>query len=221
MVQGIISDVDGTLVDSNDHHADAWLEAFREFGIDPAREAIREQIGKGSDQLIPCFLSPEQIFSIGDQLDRRKGEIFKSKYLKKVKALPGVPPLFERLHHDKKGVVLATSGGAEETEYYIGLLGIERWIKGVVASDDVARSKPYPDLFHMVLDRFHWKSDEAVILGDTPYDAIAGAKIGLATIAVLTGGFTERSLRGAGAIEIYPDLPALLHAYHASCLGAV
>lgn len=219
-MKGVISDVDGTLVDSNDYHVDAWLEAFREFGINPPRQAIREQIGKGGDQLIPCFLSPEQISSFGDRLDRRKGEIFKTKYLEKVKAFPGVTALFERLDRDRKSIILATSGGAEETRYYIGLIGIERWVKGVISSDDVARSKPYPDLFHMALDRFRWKAEEAVILGDTPYDAAAGAKIGLATIAVLTGGFTEPSLREAGAIEVYSDLPALIRSYHASRLGA-
>lgn len=220
MIKGVISDVDGTLVDSNDYHADAWLEAFREFGIDPPRREIREQIGKGGDQLIPCFLSPEQISSFGTKVDQRKGEIFQNKYLKKVRAFPGVRPLFEQLDRDKKSVVLATSGGSDETQYYVALLGIEPSIKGIVSSDDVARSKPYPDLFHAALDRFHWKAGEAVILGDTPYDVTAGSKIGLATIGVLTGGFTERSLRKAGAIETYPDLPALLRGYHASCLGA-
>ena len=220
-IKAIISDVDGTLVDSNDCHADAWLEAFREFGVAPPRQAIRKQIGKGSDQLIPCFLSPEQISSFGAKVDQRKGEIFKNHYLKKVRAFPGVRPLFERLVRDGKSVALATSGGADEMRYYLSLLGIERLIEGIVSSDDVARSKPYPDLFHVALDRFHWKADEAVILGDAPYDVMAGAKIGLATIAVLTGGFTERSLREAGAIEIYPDLPALLRAYHASRLGRV
>ncbi len=218
-IKGIIFDVDGTLVDSNDDHADAWQEAFRAFGIDPPWQAIREQIGKGGDQLIPCFLSPEQISLFGDKVDQKKSQIFKEKYFDKVKVLPGVQPLFERLHREKKRIVLATSGGAEETAHYIDLLGDKTWVGGMISADDVARSKPYPDLFHLALDRSQWKPEEAVILGDTPYDVIAGKEIGLETIAVLTGGFTERSLREAGAMEVYPDLPALLQAYERSYLG--
>lgn len=218
-IKGVIFDVDGTLVDSNDHHANAWQEALHHFGVDPPWQAIRDQIGKGGDQLIPCFLSPEQISQFGDKVDRKKSQIFKQKYFDKVKGLPGVQPLFERLHREKKLTVLATSGAADEMSHYVDLLGIKQWIGGMVSADDVARSKPYPDLFHFALDRFQWRPEEAVILGDTPYDVIAGKKIGLGTIAVLTGGFAEQSLREAGAIGVYRDLPALLQAYEDSYLG--
>lgn len=219
MIKGVISDVDGTLVDSNDYHAAAWQEAFRESGVETSQEAVREQIGKGGDQLIPCFLTPEQISSFGNKVDRRKNEIFKGKYLDRVKGLPGVQSFLERLYRDKKKAVLATSGGKEEMEHYTRLLGIEKWIAGMVSSEDVARSKPYPDLFHAALDRSGWKPEEAAVLGDTPYDAEAGSRAGLKTIAVLTGGFPERSLRNAGAVEVYTDLPSLLKNYQTSCLS--
>lgn len=219
MVKGVISDVDGTLVDSNDAHASAWQEAFREYGINVAWEEIRCEIGKGADQLIPRFLSPEQISELGIQIHKRKKEIFKNRYFDQIKPLPGVIPLFERLHREKKTIVLVTSSGAGEAQHYVRLLGIERWVREIITGEDVARTKPHPDLFHVALDRLRWKPSEAVALGDTPYDVLAAGKIGLPTIAVLTGGFSEKSLREAGAAEIYPDLPSLLENYESSLLG--
>lgn len=213
MVKGLISDIDGTLVDSNDAHAHSWQEAFREFGINIQWEEIRREIGKGADQLLPRFLTPEQLSEIGTRIHKRKKEIFKNKYLDQIRPLPGVTPLFERLHQDKKTIVLVTSSGMSEAQHYTRLLGIERWVRDIITGEDVARSKPHPDLFHLTLDRFHWKPSDAVVLGDSPYDAMAANKIGLPTIAVLTGGFSEKSLRDAGAVEIYADLPDLLEHY--------
>ncbi len=210
MIKGVISDIDGTLVDSNDAHASAWQEAFREFGINLKWEEIRCEIGKGADQLLPRFLTPEQISQLGTQIQKRKKEIFRNQYLDQIRPLPGVIPLFERLHQDKKTIVLATSSGKSEAQHYVRLLGIDRWVRDIITGEDVARSKPHPDLFHLALDRFQWKSSDAVVLGDTPYDVSAANILGLPTIAVLTGGFSEESLRKAGAAEIYPDLPALL-----------
>lgn len=219
MVKGVISDVDGTLVDSNDAHASAWQEAFQEFGIYVKWEAIRGEIGKGVDQLLPRFLTPEQISDLGIKIHKRKKEIFKNRYLDQIQPLPGVVPLFERLHQDKKTIALVTSSGPGEAQHYVRLLGIERWVREIVTGDDVARTKPHPDLFHIALDRLRWKPSDAVVLGDTPYDAQAANKIGLPTIAVLTGGFSEKSLREAGAAEVYPDLLSLLKNYEISLLG--
>jgi len=219
MVKGVISDVDGTLVDSNDAHASAWQEAFQEFGIRVAWEEIRCEIGKGVDQLLPRFLTPEQISELGTKIHKRKKEIFKNRYFDQIRPFPGVTLFFERLHQDKKTIVLVTSSGAGEAQHYVRLLGIERWVREIITGDDVARTKPHPDLFHVALDRLRWKSSDAVALGDTPYDVLAAGKIGISTIAVLTGGFSEGSLREAGAAEIYPDLPALLKNYESSLLG--
>lgn len=219
MVKGVISDVDGTLVDSNDAHANAWQEAFQEFGIRVKWEEIRCEIGQGADQLLPHFLAPEQISELGTKVHKRKKEIFKNEYFDRIQPFPSVTPLFERLHQDKKTIALVTSSGVGEAQHYVRLLGIERWVREIITGEDVARTKPYPDLFHIALDRLQWKSSEAVALGDTPYDALAAGKIGLPTIAVLTGGFSEESLRKAGAAEIYPDLPALLKNYEFSLLG--
>ncbi|SRR5579884_89155 len=210
MMKGVISDVDGTLVDSNDAHANAWQEAFQEFGILVKWEEIRCEIGKGADQLLPQFLTPEQLSDLGTQIRKRKKEIFKNRYFDQIHPLPGVLPLFERLHQQKKTIALVTSSGMSEAQHYVRLLGIERYVRDIITGEDVARTKPYPDLFHETLDRFHWKPSEAVVLGDTPYDVIAAQKIGLPTIAVLSGGFSEKTLRDAGAVEIYADLPALL-----------
>ena len=220
MIKGVICDVDGTIVDSNDQHATAWQEAFREFGIILPWDKIRAQIGKGPDQLIPEFLTPEQISRFGDQVEKKKDRIYKKKYLDQVKGLPGVYPFFKKLHEEKKTIVLATSGGANEIRYYTRLLGVEKWVRDIVSADDVARSKPYPDIFHIVLDRFQLKPSEAIVIGDTPYDVFAAKKLGLAALALLTGGFSDQSLREAGASEVYKDLSELLERYGDSRLGS-
>ncbi len=220
MLKAVIFDVDGTLVDSVDLHAQAWVDAFKEFGHDFKFDAVRSQIGKGGDQLMPVFLSREELDEKGDTLSERRGEILKETYLSKVKPFADVRALFERIRADGVRIVLASSAKADELETYKKIANIEGLTDAETSSDDAEESKPEPDIFEAAMARLgDVEPDEVVVIGDTPYDAEAAAKAGLRTIGVLCGGFSENSLRKAGCIAIYQGPTDLLAHYDSSPLA--
>lgn len=208
----VIFDVDGTLVDSVDFHAEAWRRAFAAFRIDLGFDEIRSQIGKGGDQLLPVFLDPDELSKHGEQIEAFRSDLFKRDYLAMVRGFPGTRELFERLIADGKVVALGSSAKGEELQAYKKAAGIDRLKLIEVSSDDADRSKPYPDIFQAALERMGVPADQTIVVGDTPYDAEAANKAGIRTIAVLCGGFEEGTLRGAGAIEIYAGPEAILKA---------
>jgi HAD superfamily hydrolase (TIGR01509 family) len=219
-LRAVIFDVDGTLVDSVDFHAKAWEEAFRHFGHELDFKAIRDQIGKGGDQLMPVFLGSEDLAAKGKELEKRRGEILKERYLPKIQAFPRVRELFKRLKEDGIQIVLASSAKGDELKVYKKAAGIEDLVDAETSSDDVEKSKPYPDIFDAALSRLS-EADPAriVVIGDTPYDAEAAGKAGLRTVGVLCGGFPEDALRHAGCIAIYADPADLLAQYDRSPLS--
>jgi HAD superfamily hydrolase (TIGR01549 family) len=214
LLKAVIFDVDGTLVDSNDLHIEAWREAFAHYGIGLTYEQIHEQVGKGGDQLIPVFCSQEQVDKFGDELDRLRGEIFARDYLPQVRPFPHVRELFERLRDDGLQIALATSSKQTELQSHLKNLDVEDLVDGATSADDAEHSKPCPDIFEAALGRLDGVlASEAVVVGDTPYDAIAAMKAGMQTIALLSGGFPEETLREAGAVEVYVDVTDLLEHY--------
>ena len=219
-VRAVIFDVDGTLVDTVDMHADAWQRALREFGKEVAFEDVRSQIGKGGDQLMPVFLSEAEVDEFGERLEKRRGEIFKSEHLPKARAFPKVRELVQRILDDGLQVGLASSAIEEELEHYKELAGVADLIDAATSKDDAEESKPEPDIFAAAVKSLNGpRVEECVVVGDTPYDAIAASKIGIRTIGVLAGGFPESSLREEGAVEIYRDPADLLANYEHSLIG--
>jgi phosphoglycolate phosphatase-like HAD superfamily hydrolase len=213
-VLAFIFDIDGTLVDSNELHVDSWDRAFRRFGKQFSREQLRAQIGKGSDQYLPEFLTAEEIHRFGKDLDEYRSELFRKEYLPKVRPFPKVGELFQRIHHDNKQIVLASSGKKSDTEYYVDLLNIGDLINGCVSGDDADHSKPAPDVFAASLEKLDNISPaDAVTVGDTRFDIEAAGKVGLPTIAFLCGGARESVLREAGAIAVYRDPADFLACY--------
>ena len=220
MIKAIIFDVDGTLVDSVDLHATAWQAAFREFGREIAFDEIRGQIGKGGDQLMPVFLSDEEIRRDGEALDARRAEIVKTQCLPKIQGFPSVSGLFKALRERGLKVALASSAKGEELDVYKRKAGIVDLVHEETSSDDAERSKPHGDIFQAALDRLPGIDPaDMLVIGDTPYDAEAAAKVGLRTIGVLCGGFPEAQLREAGCVAIYRD-PADLLAHIEQVLAA-
>jgi HAD superfamily hydrolase (TIGR01549 family) len=213
--KAVIFDVDGTLVDSNELHVESWQRAFQHFGKSFEREELRKQIGKGSDQYLPEFLSEEEIERFGKELDRYRSDLFKKEYLPRVKPFPKVRELFERLRRDDKRIVLASSAKEDEVEHHTKLLQIEKLIDGSTTADDAERSKPAPDIFVAALEKLHGISpDAAITVGDTRFDIEAARKAGLDCIAFLCGGTEEEILRKAGALAIFRDPADLLAALH-------
>lgn len=220
MLQAVIFDVDGTIVDSVDLHAEAWRVAFEKFGKTFPFHEIRRQIGKGSDQLLPVFFSKQELARFGEELDEYRGGLFKKDYLPRVQAFPDVRKLFQRIKDDGKQIVLASSAKADELEAYKKIARIDDLIESETSSDDADRSKPYPDIFQAALARLKGVAPEnAVVIGDTPYDAEAAFRANLKMIGFLCGGWTEEELRGAGCVAIYRDAEDLLLQYDTSDLG--
>ena len=128
--------------------------------------------------------------------------------------------LFERLRRDGRKIVLASSSKAQEVEHYKSLAGIADLIDGATSADDAERSKPYPDIFQAALDHLHpIRPTEAVVVGDSPYDAEAARGAGVRMVSVLCGGFEADALRSAGCIAVYRDARDLLDRYEASPLA--
>ncbi len=215
-----IFDIDGTLLDSVDFHAEAWRQAFLHFGRDIPFADLRSQIGKGGDQLLPVFLSEREVALVGKVIEKTRGDLFKRDFLPRVKPFPGVRPLFERIRRDGIKIALASSSKQDEVAHYAKLLDIEDLIEAGTSTDDAKKSKPHPDIFEAALEKLgNPSAKKCVVLGDTPYDAEAAQKAGIKTIGVLCGGFPEEDLKKAGAVAIFRDPEDLLRRYDESPLA--
>lgn len=221
MPKAVIFDVDGTLVDSVDLHAKAWVDAFQDFGHQVGFAEVRRQIGKGGDQLLPVFLSRDEIESKGEELEAHRGRVLKARYLPQITPFPDVRALFQRLLADGMRIALASSAKQEELETYKRVARIGDLLHAETSSDDAERSKPHPDIFQAAMKRLDGiAAADIIVVGDTPYDAEAAAKAGLRTIGLLCGGWTAGELKQAGCIAVYQDPADLLRNYDASPLAS-
>ncbi|HEV2567470.1 HAD family hydrolase [Sphingomonas sp.] len=211
MLKAAIFDIDGTLIDSNDLHAEAWGETFRRYGIDLPHHVIRGQIGKGGDNLMPALLPADLLESRGEEIESERKALFKRDYLPRVKPFPGVRELFRTLKQNGALIALASSAAEEELAHHKQLLGIADLIDGATSADDVEHSKPCPDIFRAALEKFPVAADEAIVVGDTPYDMEAAGKVGIAAIGVRCGGFAPDLLRSAGARALFDGPWSLPH----------
>lgn len=203
--RAVIFDIDGTLIDSVDFHARAWQEALAHFGISVQFDDVRSQIGKGGDQLLPVFVPAEQLDAMKDQMEAFRSELFKRQYLPKIRPFPRVRDLFERFKRDGHRIALASSAKEDELGIYKRLAHIADLIDAETSSNDVNCSKPCPDVFDVVVDRLGVSPSRAVVVGDSPYDAIAAGRARLTTVGVLCGGFPQEDLEQAGCIAIFRD----------------
>ncbi len=219
MVKVVIFDIDGTLIDSVDLHAQAWQETFKHFGREVEFAEVRHQIGKGADQLLPVFFSAEHLARSGKEMEEFRSDLFKRNYMPHVRPFPEVRELFERILSEGKRILLASSAQSEEIEIYKEIANIADLIEYEASSDDAKRSKPHPDIFAAALKKAgNPHPSEVMVIGDTPYDTQAAAKIDLPMIGLLSGGFPEIELRGAGCVAIYQDPAQLLAQYNQSPL---
>lgn len=221
MPDALIFDIDGTLLDSVDLHAQAWQEAFQHFGHNFPFDKIRFQIGKGGDQLLPEFLSKEEIEEKGKEITEFRSSLFKKKFLSQVKPFPGVRELFQKVLANGQKLALASSAKGDELKIFEQIAHIDDLVQVETSSADAEKSKPHPDIFEAAMDRLgkDIRPEDALVIGDTPHDAVAAKRAGLRTVGVLCGGFTEEQLREAGCIAVYEGPEDLLRRYDDSPLA--
>jgi HAD superfamily hydrolase (TIGR01509 family) len=206
LVKAVFLDIDGTLMDTNYLHIEAWAQAFEEVGARPPRSRIHHEVGKGSDKLIPGFVE--------DGKAERVSELHSEYYAQlqeRGHPLPGAKELVASLAERGYEVWFATSAKPEELEHHMRELEAEGKISGVVSSDEAEESKPAPDIFGLALERAAVSPEEAVVVGDSIWDIEAAKEAGVRTAAVMTGGaFSRAELEEAGAYAVYEDCRELL-----------
>jgi HAD superfamily hydrolase (TIGR01509 family) len=215
--QAVLLDIDGTLLDSNDAHAQAWSDALREAGLDIGSETVRPLIGMGSDKLLPKLTGIDAEAEEGKRLVERSKAIFAKEYLPLVKPFPMARELLERMRDDGVKLVVATSAADDELRGLLAVLGAEWLVDETTSSSDADRSKPDPDIVRVAVDKAGVGPAACVMLGDTPYDVEAATRSRVRVIAVRCGGHGDEELRGA--VEIYDDPAALLARYEESVIG--
>jgi phosphoglycolate phosphatase-like HAD superfamily hydrolase len=201
----VILDVDGTLVDSNDAHARAWVEALAERGITVPFEEMRRAIGMGGDKLLPRVVGIADDSKDGQAVARRRGEIFKENYLPRIRPFPCTRKLLERFIGDSLELAVATSAKEDELGALLQIAGVPDLISARTSSDDAENSKPDPDIVVAAIKRVRVERNRIIMLGDTPYDVQAATGAGIRIVALECGGWTAGELRGAIAVYESPE----------------
>lgn len=207
-IRALILDVDGTLVDSNDAHARAWVDALAEAGITVPYDQTRRLIGMGGDKLLPELTGIEQDSAQGKRLSERRSDILKERYIPTLRPFPRVRELLQRLRDDGVLLVVASSAQEDELGKLLEIAGAADLVAERTSSSDAEHSKPDPDIIQAALESSKLQPDEVLMLGDTPYDIQAARAAGVSTIAVRCGGWGDADL--AGAVAVYADPADLL-----------
>jgi len=203
----VLFDVDGTLIDSNGAHAEAWAQAFREHGVAVDAARVRPLIGMGGDKLLPAVANVSEDSALGQRVARRKKAIFDS-FLQALKPTRGARPLLEFLRDHGVDLVIATSADGQELDALLERGGVEDLFPKRTSKDDAQESKPDPDVVQAALRKSHASRERAVMVGDTPYDLEAARRAGIAAVALRCGGYwSDADL--TGALEILDDPAAL------------
>ncbi|MGN6182435.1 MAG: HAD family hydrolase [Thermoanaerobaculia bacterium] len=208
ITQAFLLDIDGTLIDSNDKHADCWVEAFAHFKKDVDWNVVRQQIGKGGDLLVPDTLNAREMRTFGEKLKKYRGELWTKKYMKTVQPFPGVIDAIRALADRGVKLAFASSSNPDEVEYYVELLGVGDLLEGTTSKEDAEFSKPSPEIFQAALERVKSDPAKTFAVGDTPYDVLAAHRIPMPIVAVRCGGFADELL--AKAEFLFDDFPSVV-----------
>ncbi|MGN6215684.1 MAG: HAD family hydrolase [Solirubrobacterales bacterium] len=200
-------DVDGTLVDTNYHHALAWHRALHAHGHQVQMWRVHRHIGMGGDQILPALIGEEAAAAQGEEIRAAEAEAY-GELIGEVEPMKGARELIEQLRDEGSTVILASSAKQEEVDHYLDLLDVRDLIDGWTTSADVEATKPEPDLVHAALEKAG-DGGPAVMVGDSVWDVEAAKRAGLPTLAVLTGGFSEDELREAGAAQVVETIDEL------------
>lgn len=202
-----ILDVDGTLVDTNYHHALAWHRALHAHGHTVQMWKVHRHIGMGGDQILDALIGERAAAEQGDEIRDAEAEAY-GELIDEVEPLEGARELIERLKGDGASVILASSAKQEEVDHYLDLLDARELVDGWTTSADVKKTKPEPDLVQAALEKAGG-GERSVMVGDSVWDVKAAKAAGVPTLAVLTGGFSESELRDAGAVQVVETIEML------------
>ena len=206
MARAAVLDVDGTLVDTNYHHALCWFRAFRRHGIVLPVWRLHRHVGMGGDKFVAALAGDQVEERLGDELREAWERLF-DELIDEVEPLEGSRELVADLKERGRSVVLASSAIAKHLDRFLDLLDVRELADSWTTKDDVEASKPEPDLVEAALQKAGTR--DAVMVGDTPWDVEAARRAGIETVAVITGGFSEQELRDAGAVAVFESVEEL------------
>ncbi|WP_410510697.1 HAD family hydrolase [Nodosilinea sp. E11] len=217
-LDGIILDIDGTLVLSNDAHAESWVESFANHGYEVDFDQVRPMMGMGGDQLMPKLI-PElsEAEEPGKTIASDRKDLVLNEYVHQIKSAKGARALVQKMLEAGLHVVIATSASPEELEVMLKIAEVDDLLHEATTSSDADNSKPAPDIVEAAVKKAQMAPDRMVMIADTPYDIEAATQAGVEVIAVRCGGFSDEEL--TGAIAIYDHPADLLHHYDRSPLG--
>ena len=216
-VKAVLFDVDGTLIDSNDSHAAAWVQAFQEFGVTVDAIQVRRSIGMGGDKLMPAVSGITEESAQGTKIAKRRGEIFQREFLPRLQPFRDAHRLVAAVAARGHRAVAASSASEEDLIPLLDLAGARSLLDDWTSSDDADESKPAPDIIEAALRRAGVPAANAVMIGDTPYDIVAARSAGVRVIAFRSGGWLDPDL--VGAIEIFDGPWDLLQNFERSLLA--
>ncbi|GAX44139.1 HAD family hydrolase [Tolypothrix sp. NIES-4075] len=217
-LQAVILDVDGTLVLSNDAHAKAWVEAFKDFGYEVSFDKVRPLIGMGGDQVVPKLVSElSDNEGEGKAIADRRKELIINKYAPNLPAANGSRQLLLKMKNEGLRLIIASSATSEELSLLLKAAQVDDLLEEATTSSDAESSKPAPDIVEAALKKLNMQPNEVVMLGDTPYDIQSASAAGVGVIAVRCGGFDDSQLERA--IAIYNDPADILANYDNSPLS--
>ena len=219
MAEVLLADIDGTLVDSNTLHAEAWRRAFEHFDIQIGMDEAWRQIGKDADQLIAAFVPEADRERLEPKLKEFRKQLFHREYMPRIVPFAQSRELLLRVRKQGMKIALATSSDQEDLANYKRLIGMEDLVDEASTSADAQASKPHPDIFKAALDKVGIEPENAIALGDTPWDAQAAGKLGIPVIGLTCGGWKRDDLRSAGCVEVWRDPADLLLHFQQSILS--
>ncbi len=216
MIRAALLDIDGTLIDSNNAHAQSWVEALEMHGIFVPFSQIRPLIGMGGDRLLPMVSQIEEDSPEGKAISNDRKKIFREKYLPNLTPFPEVRELLLRIRDEGVRLFVATSSGEDLLKDLLEKAEVADLVEGSTTKDDAENSKPAPDIVEAALGMSGVKPEEAVMIGDTPYDLEAASRAGVRCVAFECGGWSQKDLEGAAAV--YKDASDLLRNFPTSPL---
>ena len=207
-VKAVLFDIDGTLVDSNYLHIDAWDRAFTEVGHPVNTWRIHRAIGMDSSKLLETLLE-DDTEALSEQAKEAHTRLYEAAG-DRLRSFGKAQDLLRTLAERGYEVVLATSAPPNELEMLRSVLDVEDAIATLTSAADVKSAKPDPDIVQVALEKAGVEPGEAIFVGDTVWDVEAAGRAGVATIGFRSGGVSEGELRDAGAIAVYDDAAHLL-----------